>query len=1265
MTVEMRTLMIVPKIAADEYTAGARQKVAADKEMSASSREAGAAIQQTDAKISQAGDVLSRLSRTYVDGSRQAQTFEKDLRALNRELETGKTDIAAATTILVGMNQKLGVTGDASALAAKGQLQLAAAVRAANDQIKGQAASLSHAAGAYQAHIAQLRAIQDAESLRSAGAANQNRINAVLGVRDPLSSARDSAAIFEAEARRQQDIARMRSEQTGALFAQDLNGRFGIGSEVASARASASVFEEAGREADRLAGRVAALRAELNPLAAAQNRVNAEIAEYVTMAARGEISAQELSQAQALARGRLAANQNTGMRGQQNFNSTNAAFQVQDAVMMAMMGQAPLATGLQQGPQLAMAMQQGGGVKALGAGILSLVSPTMLFTVGATAATAATIQWFMKGKDGAKTLEDALKAHSGTLTLLKDQYGALGEAAKSVGNVGGMAFTEATARNAQTLLEAQIREKMTPMLDTVGGVGWLQSLLGNGGGVEGLRNLSGDQKQFAGPMAALIESAKSGKTDLAGFNDQVERLFEQLVGSSENPDRLRATADAVLALGSNAFDVTGKFAPFEDAINRLRIEGASGLATFNSEVERIGRANGLQKLADEAIIAGKEIVDLADKAAELEKILQRIDREETRPGLSDRRDLSRYVGRRGIELQSENDQFAAEQQMARARTNAERLAAVEAQVRARARQDGDTGGGLQSRVDRALAAERNRQDIEARDSRLDRERGQARSIEAAQHELSLIGATVGETARLNYEFSEMARLKDEAARRGGIIDPDEARRVKDTADELGRLADIAARLNLNRDLRFERDQMFRSPQDQGIASRLRGTGLGMDSDEARQMREMERFLDAKTMFTGFFSTFRSAMIENGGDMGDALGKAVLSSLSSSMQKQLDDIFDRLGTAFASWLTGVRPGSGFAANMTAGDFFGARTAANSNVNAAMGHVGSTIDFMRAGSPALGNMSAYRDAIASIESAGSGGYAAIGPTHPKMGRALGRYQIMEANIGPWSEAALGNRIGADEFMKNPGLQDKIFDHRFGGYVDKYGFRGASQAWFAGEAGMKNMGARDVLGTSVGGYGDKAAAALAKLGNTAEGAVKGLTSFDGSLVDMAGKLSSPNGPLGGLFGTGLSNFQGFQDGRGGGLGGMLGYGGGAAPSGGGGGGGILGMILGFLPKLFGFADGTDNAPPGYAWVGERGPEIIKFRGGEQVVPNHKIGANQNTFAPVFQIDARGSTMTRAEFESIARAQSQQAVAIYHEGQAQGGFGTLQNRYQSQKAG
>lgn len=111
-----------------------------------------------------------------------------------------------------------------------------------------------------------------------------------------------------------------------------------------------------------------------------------------------------------------------------------------------------------------------------------------------------------------------------------------------------------------------------------------------------------------------------------------------------------------------------------------------------------------------------------------------------------------------------------------------------------------------------------------------------------------------------------------------------------------------------------------------------------------------------------------------------------------------------------------------------------------------------------------------AIARIESAGSGDYSAIGPTHPRYGRALGRYQVMESNIGPWALAAGLGRVTADEFLNRPDLQDAIFRHRFGLYMNRYGPEGAAAAWFAGPGNMGNMGARDALGTTVGNYVDR---------------------------------------------------------------------------------------------------------------------------------------------------------------------------------------------------
>ncbi|MDE4602454.1 hypothetical protein LOF12_14020 [Sinorhizobium meliloti] len=142
---------------------------------------------------------------------------------------------------------------------------------------------------------------------------------------------------------------------------------------------------------------------------------------------------------------------------------------------------------------------------------------------------------------------------------------------------------------------------------------------------------------------------------------------------------------------------------------------------------------------------------------------------------------------------------------------------------------------------------------------------------------------------------------------------------------------------------------------------------------------------------------------------------------------------------------------------------------------MGTAPSSMGINPASGGASGGSGSYRDAIASIESKGSGDYKAVGPTHPKMGRALGRYQIMEANVGPWSREVLGREVTPDEFMANPDLQDAIFDGKFNSYVQKFGPEGAAQAWFAGPGGVGKTNRKDSLGTDVGTYGRKFMSAL----------------------------------------------------------------------------------------------------------------------------------------------------------------------------------------------
>lgn len=113
---------------------------------------------------------------------------------------------------------------------------------------------------------------------------------------------------------------------------------------------------------------------------------------------------------------------------------------------------------------------------------------------------------------------------------------------------------------------------------------------------------------------------------------------------------------------------------------------------------------------------------------------------------------------------------------------------------------------------------------------------------------------------------------------------------------------------------------------------------------------------------------------------------------------------------------------------------------------------------------------RNAIGGIESDGARDpYQAVGTPTRSGDRAFGRYQVMGNNIPQWTQAALGQSLTPQEFLASKEAQDAVFDHRFGGYVDKYGEEGAARAWYGGEKGMHNLNATDIHGRlTVGGYG-----------------------------------------------------------------------------------------------------------------------------------------------------------------------------------------------------
>jgi hypothetical protein len=117
---------------------------------------------------------------------------------------------------------------------------------------------------------------------------------------------------------------------------------------------------------------------------------------------------------------------------------------------------------------------------------------------------------------------------------------------------------------------------------------------------------------------------------------------------------------------------------------------------------------------------------------------------------------------------------------------------------------------------------------------------------------------------------------------------------------------------------------------------------------------------------------------------------------------------------------------------------------------------------------------KQVIGGMES--SNRYDAVGPDTGGGKKALGKYQVMDFNVGPWTQEALGRALTPEQFLASPQAQEAVADFKLGQYIKQFGSpEAAARAWFAGAGGMNNAGAKDVLGTSVQGYGQKFAQAF----------------------------------------------------------------------------------------------------------------------------------------------------------------------------------------------
>jgi hypothetical protein len=204
-----------------------------------------------------------------------------------------------------------------------------------------------------------------------------------------------------------------------------------------SARDSAGVFEEAAREAEGFRARANALRAAIDPLGAAQARLNAELAEYASLAKRGSISGAELAAGQALAKQKFdqTAHAIRGVgaaTGLTRFQMLTLQYTVNDVIASLSSGASPMTILMQQGGQVTQAF---GGVRQtlVAAGRAMFGVGGAIAAVGIAAAIGGAA-WYSYDR-AAREVQVALDGIGRTTGATVDQLNQMAEASAAAGNL--------------------------------------------------------------------------------------------------------------------------------------------------------------------------------------------------------------------------------------------------------------------------------------------------------------------------------------------------------------------------------------------------------------------------------------------------------------------------------------------------------------------------------------------------------------------------------------------------------------------------------------------------------------------------------------------------------------------------------------------------------------------------------------------------------------------------------------------------------------
>lgn len=622
------------------------------------------------------------------------------------------------------------------------------------------------------------------------------------------------------------------------------------------------------------------LRSKYNPVFAAVKQYQASVVSIQQAHRIGALSSDEMTAA--IQRERRATLDNIaaikqrnslkpGQGGARGYQTANIAAQFQDIAVTSAMGMSPIQIALQQGTQLSAVFNEMGKgkdvIRGIGSAFASIISPVSLVTIGVIAASAALLQYITSGKK-AKDLTDTFQRHAESLSLVRQRYGEM----------------------AQGILDFRPEGVATQ-----------------------IRSLNDELREF---YAAANEEAKR----VASFGAP---LLADLAGSFKGaPDAAKQMRDAFSDLNASIRKGTPDLLSFREAMSKIANDNSIPQA-IRDEARAISEMDEASIKAARAIPGVENAIKLLGEAASGE--VKRV-----REFTAAMRELA------GVGIPQLDERGIVEQQFnaanSRAKTNAERLDAAtardaalnrirEQEALSRLPTPGEKPNfeSIEPKKVRKTGDERKAERQAERDANAYRDlvKSAQDRIEQLKLEEQLVGQTgvAAETMRMKLELLQKAQDK------GRAVSPAQQQEIAKLAAEYGNAAEKVAALTLAEELRFEKEQLFRSPTEQRVQSTLRSAGIDPEGDYgqmiAGQIRLNEKLAEAKDLTLDFAQGFTQDLM-NGVSATEALANAV-----GRLGQQLLDIAlnQAINQLFSNLLGGglFGGGGGFTPNTTMGNF----------------------------------------------------------------------------------------------------------------------------------------------------------------------------------------------------------------------------------------------------------------------------------------------------------------------------------------------------------